>query len=161
MPLDNRVSAEITAAVKAQILTKITEIRDLLPFLLNLTADERRSIPSMSTARGAMDDAFAQQIAAHPELVPTYVDTTDLPKDRALRLDLLELSARVGELAEGLADTAQAAGSDVYMAFMSFYANVQQAARRGVAGADAILTDLQRFIPRGPRNPPAPAPPSP
>ena len=94
MPDDNRVSAELTAAVKTQILTKLGEITELLPFRVSLSPEERRSVPNMSTARGAMDETFAQQMAAHPELVPNYVNTAELAKDRALRSSLLELSAR-------------------------------------------------------------------
>ena len=158
MPDDNRISAEITADVKQQILTKLGEISALLPFLINLAADERKRIPNISTARGAMDETFSQQIAAHPDLVPNYVDTADLAHDRALRAALLELGTRLDELAVSLSDTAQAAGSDIYMAYLAFYNSVQQAAHRGVSGADAVLADLQRFIPRGPRKPAAPAP---
>ena len=155
MPQDNRVSAEITAAVKGQLLTKLGESVDLLPMLLNFTEDERQSTPGLGPKREAMVEAFSQEMAAHPELVPSYVDMAEVAKDRALRSQLLELAARVHEFLESLEDTAKAAGADLYLAYMGFYANVQQAARRNVPGADSILQTLQQFIPRGRRTPPA------
>jgi hypothetical protein len=45
MPNDNRISAEVAPADKTAILTKITEINTLLPFLINLTKDERIDAP--------------------------------------------------------------------------------------------------------------------
>ena len=160
MPEDNRISAELTPANKALILTKLTEILDLIPFRVNFTLDERKSTPSIGPTREAMIPAFTQEMAAHPELVPSYVDTVDMAKDIALRAALNELAARANELSESLEDTAQAAGSDILLAFYAFYNNVQQAAKRGVPGVDAILARLQQFIPRG-RRTAAPVTPTP
>ena len=151
MTTHNRVSAEITDAAKSQILAKFQEIRDLLPFLINLTPEEKMSIPTISTERGAMDEAFNAEMAAHPELVPSYVDATELACDRELRGDLLEILQRSREVCSALEDTAHVAGSDVLLAYLSFYSNVRQAAKRGVAGANILLENLSRFFPRSRR----------
>ncbi len=44
-------------------MAKFDEIEALLPFLVNLTVDDRRRIPHIATERGAMDVAFARQHA--------------------------------------------------------------------------------------------------
>jgi len=161
MANDNRVSATITDDVKAQILTKFQEIADLLPFLSNLGANEKRGITTIGTEREAMDATFSAEMAAHPDLVPSYVDKEELARDRELRADLLELVQRAEEIRDALEDTAHEAGSDVLMAYLSFYNNVKQAAKRGVAGANTLFENLSRFFPkRGnggqpPVNPPA------
>ncbi len=49
------------------------------------------------------------------------------------------------EVCEGISDTHAIAGSDIYMAYLSFYQNVKQAARRGGVGSDAIYQNLRRF----------------
>ncbi len=46
-------------------------------------------------------------------------------------------------------DTHALAGSDIYMAYLFFYQNVKQAAKRGVVGADTIYQNLRCFFPRG------------
>lgn len=74
MPNDNRISATITDEVKAQILTKLREITDLLPFLGKLDANEKRGITTIGTEREAMDSTFNAEMSAHPELIPSYVD---------------------------------------------------------------------------------------
>ena len=160
MPNDNRISAILSDADKAAVLAAFQVIKDKLPFLINLTPAERQSIPTLGTTRGGMDEAFATAMAAHPELVPGFVDVPELAKDRALWLPLAEILQLSTEVCEGIADTHALAGSDIYMAYLSFYQNVKQAAKRGVPGADAIYQNLRRFFPRGasttPPTPPAP-----
>ncbi|MES2660583.1 MAG: hypothetical protein V4689_18300 [Verrucomicrobiota bacterium] len=151
MSNDNRISAEITDAVKTQVLTKFQEIKDLLPFLINLSPEEKRGIVTISTERGAMDEAFTSEMGAHPDLVPAYVDATELARDRELRGDLLEILQRSREICDALEDTAHVAGSDVLLGYLSFYNNVQQAAKRGVNGAKTLLDNLSRFFPRNRR----------
>ncbi len=151
MPNDNRISHEITDAVKIQILTKFQEIKDLMPFLINLTPEEKQGIPTISTERGAMDEVFHTEMGAHPELVPSYVDSAEMAHDRELRGDLLEILQRSREVCDSLQDTAHVAGSDVLLGYLSFYSNVQQAAKRGAAGANTLLDNLSRFFPRSRR----------
>ncbi len=159
--MDNRISAELTSANKNTILTKLDEITALLPFLLNLTTEEKSSLPKMSTIRSGMDEAFALEMAAHPELVPGFVDLAEVNKDRALRSALREIFQQLGPLCEGVDDTQTAAGVDTYMAYLSFYSNVKQAAKRNVPGANTILDNLKRFFPRGGGGGPTPTPPTP
>jgi hypothetical protein len=157
MPSDNRISAEIAPLAKTQILTKINEIQALLPFVVNLTPAERKRIPDIGTERSGMVAAFIAAMTAHPELVPSYVDMAELARDQTLRDDLLEIYLALLELTESVGDTLKLAGADMYVAFLSFYANVQQAAKRNVPGADTIYNDLKRFFPRGRPATPAPA----
>ena len=161
MPDDNRISAEITAAVKTQVLAKLSEIFDLLTMLVNLTPEDKRSIPTIGTARAGMVEAFMQQMTAHPELVPSYVNMTELVSDRKLFSDLNELGSRANELSEALSDTAHIAGSDMHLAFLAFWNNVKEAQRRNVLGADAIFQDLRPFFARGTVTPVQPTPPGP
>ena len=161
MSTDNLISNEIAAETKTQVLAKFQEIMDLLPFLHNLGKDEKKGIATIGTEREAMDATFHTEMAAHPELVPSYVDQAELARDRQLRADLLELVQRAEEVRDALEDTAHMAGSDVLMAYLSFYSSAKQAAKRGVTGAVTLYANLSRFFPsRGakgatPENPPA------
>lgn len=160
--MDNRISATLSPADQASALTKLGEIQTLLPFLINLTAEEKSALPKMSAIRDGMDETFAQEMAAHPELVPNFVDMTELGKDRALRSALRDLHQQMCALCEGIEDTLTAAGVDTYLAYLSFYNNVKQGAKRNVPGANTVLDNLKRFFPRGGGSPPAPpTPPTP
>ncbi len=148
MPNNNRVSATIADDVKAQVLAKFQEIRDLLPFLIQLNNEEKKGITTIGTERGAMDETFNTEMLAHPDLVPTYVDIAELARDRELRSDLLEILQRSREVGEAVEDTLHVAGSDVLLAYLSFYNNVKQAADRGVPGTDTLVENLSRFFPK-------------
>ena len=160
MPNDNKISAILSAQDRTDVLAAFETIKTKLPFLINLTPVERRRMPTLGTERGGMDETFSMEMASHPELVPGFVDVPELAKDRALWTALAEFLSCAKEVCEGIEDTHQVAGSDIYMAYLSFYQNVRQAARRGVVGADAIYQNLRRFFPSGGPTPP-PTPPNP
>lgn len=161
--MDNMISAELTSANKTAILEKLTEIRELMPFLINLTVAEKSTLPKMGTFRTGMDESFSQEMAAHPELVPNFVDMTELGKDRALRATLNDIAQQVAALNEAVEDTVTAAGVDSYLSYLSFYNNVKQAAKRNVPGANTVQENLKRFFPRGGggTTPATPTPPAP
>ena len=158
MPSDNRISASITAADKTAVITAVDTIRSKLPFLLNLTAAERKELPKLGDKTLAFDEKCAGYMAAHPELVPGFVNSAELAKDRALRTDLNDISRALGTLLEGVDDTLMLASSEAYMADLSFYQSVRQAAQRGVVGADTIYSDLKQRFPGRAAKPVVPAP---
>jgi hypothetical protein len=147
MPNDNRISAEVTPANKTAILTKITEIKALLPFLVNLTKDERVATPKLGTASLGFDEQCASYMASAPNLIPPFVDVAEVNKDRALRVTLADILREVKKLCEAVDDTHLLVGSEIWLADLSFYQTVRQAARRDVVGADAIYDDLKARFP--------------
>lgn len=139
MPDDNRISAALTEANKTAILQKITEIRALLPFLVNLTPDERQALPKLGERTLGFDEKCAGYMAANPKLVPGFVDVDELGKDRALRSPLAEVVRELDALTQSVDDTVTLVGHEIYMSELAFYQNVRQAAKRGIAGAQPIL----------------------
>ena len=165
MPNDNRISAEVIAANKTAILTKIVEIKGLLPFLINLTKNERIQMPKFGAASLAFDEQCATYMASAPNLMPPFVTLAEVTKDRALRLVLADVVRELRKLCEMVDDTLMQVGSEIWLADLSFYQTVRQAARRDVPGADTIYDELkERFPtlsgdpeePTDPENPPTP-----
>ena len=163
MPDDNRISAEVTAANKTAILTKIIEIKALLPFLLNLTKDERIQLPKLGAASLQFDEQCASYMASAPNLVPPFVEPAEVTLDRALRLVLADILRELRKLCEQVDDSLMQVGSEIWMADLSFYQTVRLAARRNVAGADTIYDDLKVRFPGVSGDPEAqpPTPPTP
>jgi hypothetical protein len=158
---DNRISQSIAAADKTAVQQKIEEIWALLPFLVNIPAEDKNKFMVIGTARAGMDEAFQAHMTAHPELVPGFVNLAEVTKDKTLRTDLGDLLRRPKQLVEAIQDTMTLANSDTIVAYLAFYSNVKSAAKRNVPGADAILTDLARFFPTGRRAASNPTPPTP
>ncbi len=147
MPNDNRISTEVTAANRTAILTKLTEIKALLPFLINLTKDERIQLPKLGAASLLFDEQCASYMASAPNLVPPFVDPAEVTKDRALRVVLADIFREVKKLCEQLDDSLLLVGSEIWLADLSFYQTVRQAARRDVAGADTVYDELKQRFP--------------
>ena len=159
MTNDNKISASISAQDMTDIMAAFATIKAKLPFLINLSPAEKRGMPNISTERGGMVDSFTSEMSLHADLIPTFIDMPELAKDTALLTQLETLRSCANELCEGINDTHQAVGSDMYLAYLSFYNNVKQAAKRAVVGADAIYANLRRFFQRGggtPTPPPTP-----
>lgn len=159
MPSDNRLSVTLAAADKTAVLDAIQTIRTKLPFLLNLTPEERKALPKMGDKTLAFDQKCAGYMAARPELVPGFISTAELAKDRALAADLNDIARELEQVSEAVNDTVMLALSEAYMADLSFYQSVRQAAQRGVTGIDVIYSDLNQRFPGRPKAAATPATP--
>ena len=144
---DNRISFTLTPANKTAALGHVTGIRTLLPILLNLTKGERIALPKLGPASLAFDEHCKAYMASTPNLVPPFVSVAEVDKDRVLRVELADVFREVKKLCEELADTLMVIGSEIWLADLSFYQTVRQAARRDVAGADAVYDDLRPRFP--------------
>jgi hypothetical protein len=157
MPDGNRISAALSDADKTAILQKITEIRTLLPFLVNLTPDERQTLPKLGEKTLGFDEKCAGYMAANPKLVPGFVEVDELAKDRALRSPLAEVVRELDALTQSVDDTVTLVGHEIYMAELAFYQNVRQAAKRGISGAQPVYDDLKDRFPGSGATPAMPA----
>lgn len=54
----NRISASLSTSDRDAVLAAITQIRQKLPFLIDLTADERRALPKL----GDKSRAFVESL---------------------------------------------------------------------------------------------------
>lgn len=161
MASDNRISLEITPAQKTALVNAVTALKTALDGItINLTKDERQTLPKIGDKTIAFDEKCAAYMAARPELVPSFLDVAELAKDRALIADLLPCLREISPICEGLEDTVTLAYSDVYVADLAFHQNVKQAAKRGVPGTDTIYDDLKTRFPGRPKAEP-PTPPTP
>jgi hypothetical protein len=122
--------------------------------LINLNVEERQSLPKIGDKTLAFDEKCKAYMAQRPELVPGFVVMAEVNKDRALVADLMPCLQELAPICEGLQDTISVAYTDIYTADLAFHANVRQAAKRGVSGADTIYDDLkERFPGRPPAGP--------
>jgi hypothetical protein len=144
MANDNRVSIDITPAQLTAINGAVTALKTAFAGLLvNLTPEERRTLPKISDGTLAFHEKCTAYRAANPGLTPSFTNVAELAKDLKLVASLLPLLRALAPLLEGVEDTITLAYSDLYLADLAFYANVKVAAQRGVPGADTIFSDLK------------------
>jgi hypothetical protein len=158
----NRVSATLSAADITAIQDAITTILSKLPFLVSLSADDRKSLPKMSDKSQGFDDKCVVYMASNPEFVPGFVDVAEVTKDRTLRGQIMQFFAPLQTLCESVDDTLMVVNSEVWMADLAYYQNVREGAKRGLAGADTVYGDLRvRFPGPGPKANPGKTPKTP
>ena len=136
----------------------IDQILANIPFAVNLTKDERTSMPNVADERRAFVEKVIDNYApSNPKLVSGFAGTLpDAVTDLSLFRQFENPIERLASVVEIFKDTQQVAGSEAFAFSLEFYGSAQRAAANNMPGTDAIVDDLgQLFEGQGP--PPAPA----
>jgi hypothetical protein len=83
----------------------------------------------------------------HPTLSPAWLDVEAFRIDLEALKVLQSLSRALAPLNEALDDTEALSGSEAYQAALVFYANVKNAAKLQVSGAQGVADDLANRFP--------------
>jgi hypothetical protein len=142
--LNNRVSVTATAvqvtAVKAAFQTILTN----LPFLVGLTADERKTLNTIDVNNKAFTEDAINSAVNNATLIPSYISIPNMQSDLTLFSQLDELSGIANQLCERIEDTKMLAGSEAYGSALSLYKIFGSAAEAGVPGTDSIVEQLKK-----------------
>jgi hypothetical protein len=155
MPYTN-LSAAITPAQITAIGTAIATIKTNLPFLINLTPDERQSLSKMG------DDGYAYVTKAidyatnNGTIIPSAISVAEGKKDLDLANALRPILQQLASLSESVDDTLMAAGVEAKDFADKFYNLVKVMATTNTAGMDVIAQDLAVFYEKANATPPTP-----
>jgi hypothetical protein len=141
---DNRISASLSEADRQAVLDAINTIRQKLPFLIDLTPEERRSLPKMGdSSRGFVTQALAVA-TQNADILPRSFDVDEMRKDLALLDSLQPILTALTQLGELVDDTYTAVGSEAYTSALLVY-QYARAAGKGSALDGALDALSQRF----------------
>jgi hypothetical protein len=141
---ENRISASLSQADQQAVMAAIQTIRAKLPFLIDLTSEERRKLPKIGDT-GHNFAAQALVVATQNEgILPRAFDLEEFQRDVELIASLRPIVAAITQLYELLDDTYLEVGSEAYAAALSVY-GFAKASDKGAA-LDNLLADMrQRF----------------
>jgi hypothetical protein len=126
------------------VLAAIRTIRDKLPFLLDLTPEERRSLPRMGDKSRAFVTQALTVAEQNADILPRSFDTAEMRKDVELMQALEPILLAVAQLHELIDDSFVEVSSEAYAAALAVY-QYAKASGRGAA-LDSLLDTLgQRF----------------
>lgn len=149
---ENRVSAQLGEAERQAVFAAVQTIRQKLPFLIDLTPEERRALPRFGDkSRGFVEQAL-QVAEQNPDILPRSFDVEEMRKDVELYSALSTVHAALAQLFELVDDTLTAAGAEAYAAALLVY-QYTRAAGKGAA-LDAALEGLGQHFARKSRGPP-------
>lgn len=147
MPTPNRIDAALDSAAAASVTTKLDEAKTLLPFLVDLSPDERRSLPKMGDKSRAFVERCLSIAQQDDSFLPRNFDVDAFGKDLALYSALEPLRQRLAKLLELVEDTQILAGSEAYLAALEVYHSAKRTGRG--SGLDDLLDRVSaRFTSR-------------
>ncbi|MDZ7959507.1 MAG: hypothetical protein RMY34_16760 [Aulosira sp. DedQUE10] len=143
---DNRISANLSLADREVVMQAIATIREKLPFLVDLTTDERRTILKMGDKSRAFVSKALEVATQNPNFLPRSFDLEEMRQDLALYEALYPVLLSLTQLQELVDDTCIAAGSEAYTAALAVYNYAK--ASGDVAGLDAVIDEMGRRFTR-------------
>ncbi|UCH97274.1 MAG: hypothetical protein JSV88_10595 [Candidatus Aminicenantes bacterium] len=142
----NRIHAQLTKEDENMAIQKLKEIESLLPFMVNLSTEERVTLPKMGKKTLDFVDRSLMYAKDHPNMVPPFMSVEAQQKDMELLKQIQRMLGVVEPLWEKLGDTYMLLGAEAYALARVFYNTVKSAAQAGVPGAESIAKDLgERF----------------
>ncbi|MBX9253845.1 hypothetical protein H1Q63_07760 [Desmonostoc muscorum CCALA 125] len=139
-----RISATLGQTERDAVLQAISTIKEKLPFLVDLSPDDRMALPKMGDKSRAFVSIALEVAAQNPEFLPRSFDLDEMRKDVQLFEALYPVLLSLTQLQELVDDTSLAVGSEAYAAALQVY-NYAKASGQG-AGLDAVVLEMgQRF----------------
>ncbi|MEH2363899.1 hypothetical protein [Nostoc sp.] len=139
-----RISATLTPTEKDVVLQAISTIKEKLSFLVDLSSDDRKTLPKMGDKSRAFVSIALEVATQNPEFLPRSFDLEEMRKDVQLFEALYPVLLSLTQLQELVDDTTLAVGSEAYAAALQVY-NYAKASGQG-AGLDAMVVEMgQRF----------------
>jgi hypothetical protein len=141
---ENRVSASLNDADRQAVLAAVQTIRQKLPFLVDLTPDERRKLPKMGDTGRAFVERALTVATQNPDILPRSFDVDEFRRDAELLAALQPVAAALAQLQELVEDTLLEVSGEAYASALAVYGY----ARAGGQGAalDGLLEGMaQRF----------------
>ncbi len=145
----NRISAALTKADRDAVMTAISTIKSKLPFLVDLTAEERKALPKMGDKSQAFVTKALEVATQNPDFLPRAFDLDEMRRDVELFETMYPIVVALSQLQELVDDTAMAAGSEAYAAALQVY-HYAKASGQG-SGMEGMVNEMGQRFTRKPR----------
>ncbi|GAX42813.1 hypothetical protein NIES4075_38170 [Tolypothrix sp. NIES-4075] len=143
---DNKISANLSATDRLAVMDAIATIREKLPFLVDLTTEDRRTMLKMGDKSRAFVSKALEVATQNPEFLPRSFDVEEMRRDLALYEALYPVLLSLTQLQELVDDTYIAIGSEAYAAALAVYNYAK--ASGDITGLDAVIDEMGRRFTR-------------
>ena len=97
---ENRISAKLSPADKEAVMQAIATIREKLPFLVDLTTEDRRTIVKMGDKSRAFVSKALEVATQNPNFLPRSFDLEEMRRDLEIYEDLYPVLLSLTQLQE-------------------------------------------------------------
>lgn len=145
----NRISVTLAQADRDAVMAAVITIREKLPFLIDLSVEERKALPKLGDKSRAFVSKALEVAKQNSDFLPRSFDLDEMRKDVELFEAMYPVVVAMSQLQELLDDTYTTVGSEAYSAALTVY-NYAKASGQG-AGLDAVVGELKQRFARKPR----------
>ncbi|MBN3943989.1 MAG: hypothetical protein V7L21_07835 [Nostoc sp.] len=142
------ISATLAQTERDAVLQAISTIKEKLPFLVDLSSDDRKTLPKMGDKSRAFVSIALEVAVQNPEFLPRSFDLEEMRKDVQLFEALYPVLLSLTQLQELVDDTSLAVGSEAYAAALQVY-SYAKASGQG-AGLDTVVAEMGKRFTRKP-----------
>ncbi len=147
--MKNFVDAELSQEDFDKVMSYIEAINRLLPFLINLTIQQRIQLSKMNHRRKPFVEKTLYYAKENPSFIPSHIDIEAMKRNLDLYNKLTKIEEQINILKEKISDTIIGCGSDCFDTGLQIYKAYQIAGDSDVPGIDSALKDLGKFFKRG------------
>jgi hypothetical protein len=142
MPYAN-IDATVSGAALREIAVALATINEKLPFLVLLSAEERKSLFKMGDKSVAFVEEALMAAKNYPEAIPATLDVSAFEKDMTLAKQLGEIEMLLTTLLTKVSDTRIAAGSEAISSAAQVYQQLKASGRTepGLKSVNAGLSE--------------------
>ncbi|MFB2769729.1 hypothetical protein ACE1AT_10635 [Pelatocladus sp. BLCC-F211] len=138
------ISSTLSQTDRDALLKAIATIKEKLPFLIDLSAEERKALPKMGDKSRAFVSKALEVATQNPEFLPRSFDLEEMRKDVQLFEALYPLLLSLTQLQELVDNTCLAVGSEAYAAALQVYSYAKTSGQG--SGLNAVVDQMgQRF----------------
>src|SRR5437868_2439621 len=127
---ENRIDATLSTSDQQAVMDAINTIREKLPFLIDLSPEERRALPKMGDKSRAFVSQALELAKQNSDFLPRSFDVEEMRKDVELAVALQPVMMALTQLQELVEDSYLAVGSEAYTAALVVY-NYARSSGRG------------------------------
>ncbi|HEX7688939.1 MAG TPA: hypothetical protein VF453_14590 [Burkholderiaceae bacterium] len=147
--ISNRISLDIPDDDMAAIVAAIQTLEDkLVPHLVDLNPEDRRSLPKMGAKTVDFVSKTLDLTSANELFRPAFVDLGEFERDLAAVGALRKLQQPLSKISDMVGDSLLLSGSEAYAAALACYQVIKSAARLNTPGAMVAAADLASRFPR-------------
>ena len=143
---ENRVSATLSEADLNEIMAAIDTLKQKMPFLVDLSKQDRVSMLKMGDKSRAFVQKMMEVVKQNQDFLPRSFDVDEMQKDVDLLLKLYPVLLALQQFTDLLEDTVMVVGSESYAAALVAYRYAKDADLG--AGLEGVLDDIGRRFAR-------------
>ncbi|MBG1271012.1 hypothetical protein [Nostoc sp. WHI] len=148
---DHNITGTLSPEDIQEIKAALQIIQEKMPFLIALTAQERRKLFKMGDKSLAFVNNSVNIAQSNREIFPASFDIEEFIRDYQLATTLSELLILIRQLSEQVDDTLLAVGSEAMISSLTVYKYVKTAAKKtpSLKTVAELLSDRFKAINKG------------